>query len=141
MSSSDVYDSSRCKKLKTALPAGQTDESGLLVSNNACGYRGVFRYGGKFEARLKVDQKQICFGVYETAKEAAEVATEQYNLNPTALRERAEAVLKQKTAQDTAEESVRKANPIVVLWHCECDMCARWHSRCQSTACLIQRTP
>jgi hypothetical protein len=38
---------------------------------NATGYRGVQEQGGKFMARIYVDNRDVCLGFYDTAEEAA----------------------------------------------------------------------
>ena len=130
----------------------QTDESGLMLSDNQTGYLGVYPAGKKFAVLLSIGSVGYSFGTYEDAKAAATVATELYNLEPAELQKRAQEKALLKRAQDATEDSVRQVAPAALQFkakhynachirHIQVFLIFRWHSRCQSTACLIQRTP
>ena len=42
-----------------------------LSSSSATGYRGVFKNGSRFQAKQQVDGRQVCYGYFGTAVEAA----------------------------------------------------------------------
>ena len=52
-------------------PVGYTPIQQALVSTNTVGYRGVYKNGKNFIARIKINGKKINLGTYDTAKEAA----------------------------------------------------------------------
>jgi len=52
-------------------PVGYTPVQQLLRSNNTVGYRGVYKSGKNFVARILIDSKRANLGTYDSAKEAA----------------------------------------------------------------------
>ena len=52
-------------------PVGYKPIQKALRSNNTVGYRGVYKNGKRFQARIKIGGKLTYIGTHDTAKEAA----------------------------------------------------------------------
>ena len=52
-------------------PVGYTPVQQTLRSNKTVGYRGVYKSGKNFVARILIDSKRLNLGTYDSAKEAA----------------------------------------------------------------------
>jgi hypothetical protein len=72
-----VYDQAVIKhdlpRIKLNYPNGCPDINvkRILPKKNSTGYRGVYKSGPKFQARISIDGKQTHLGLYDTPKEAA----------------------------------------------------------------------